>query len=209
MIDNQANAGEQTKGADYTVRLESKTSAAWRRLIDPQLPYAWNVRRLCPGRVLDVGCGIGRNLRNLRGGGVGVDHNPSSVAAARAAGFIAFEPQEFHSTHFAQPAAFDSILAAHLLEHVGQDVGDAILAEYLPYLRPGGRVVLICPQERGYSADATHIRWLDWSDMVGHLKRLGVQPLTRSSFPLPRAAGKLFTYNETVVVGELPTVATA
>ncbi len=38
--------------------------------------------RINPGFVLDVGCGLGRNLANIGGYGVGVDHNSESVAVA-------------------------------------------------------------------------------------------------------------------------------
>jgi SAM-dependent methyltransferase len=47
-------------------------------------PYRWNLHRLLGGRrVLDAGCGIGRNLVGLEAGSVGVDHNPHSVEHCR------------------------------------------------------------------------------------------------------------------------------
>ena len=41
-----------------------------RRMLPTQAPYRWNLRRLRLGRVLDVGCGVGRNLRNCAPGSV-------------------------------------------------------------------------------------------------------------------------------------------
>ena len=40
-------------------------------------------------------CGVGRNLANLGGDGVGVDHNADAGAACRERGFIAYTVDEF------------------------------------------------------------------------------------------------------------------
>ena len=58
-------------------------------------PYRWNLRRLRLGRVLDVGCGIGRNLQHLDADAVGVDHNQDSVTIARQRGLTAYVPEAF------------------------------------------------------------------------------------------------------------------
>ncbi|MEI6621933.1 MAG: class I SAM-dependent methyltransferase [Actinomycetes bacterium] len=192
-----------TAGADYTDRLDRLSNKRWKQILNPQIPYAWNTRRICRGRVLDLGCGIGRNLAHLRGAGVGVDHNPQSVQIACANGFEAYTPEDFLATKLAQPGSFDTLLVAHVLEHVDVEVGDGLLARYSSFLRPGGRVVLICPQERGFASDETHVRWVDVLDMSSHIGRLGGQVESVDSFPFPRRAGTLFVYNESVVVGTL------
>jgi 2-polyprenyl-3-methyl-5-hydroxy-6-metoxy-1,4-benzoquinol methylase len=92
---------------------------------------------------------------------VGVDHNASSVATAREQGWTAFTSAEFRSTPYAVPGAFDSLLAAHVVEHMERDEAAQLLRDHLTYVRPGGNVVLICPQERGYASDATHVRFTD------------------------------------------------
>ena len=82
-----------TRDREYTERLIRLQRAPWKRWLDVQAPYRWNLRRLAPGFTLEVGCGIGRNLEHLRGEGVGLDHNPYSVAAARQAGPARLHPR--------------------------------------------------------------------------------------------------------------------
>src|SRR5512134_3456178 len=95
-----------TRSREYTERLVRLQRAPWKRWLDVQAPYRWNLRRLRPGFTLEVGCGIGRNLEHLRGHGVGLDHNPHSVAAARAIGLRAFTPEAFRGSEWDRPSAF-------------------------------------------------------------------------------------------------------
>src|SRR5262245_23737089 len=76
----------------YADRLESRASSRWRKYLGVQLPYRWNLRRLGLGFVLDVGCGVGRNLAHLDGRGVGVDPNTDCVEAAKQRGLRAYTP---------------------------------------------------------------------------------------------------------------------
>ena len=101
----------------------------------------------------------------------------------------------------AQPE-FDSILLAHVLEHMTRDEGLWLLRHYLPHAR--SKVAVICPQEKGYTTDATHVTFLDGADIAGMLEEVGLRVRRVSSFPFPRAAGKVFAYNETVVVADRP-----
>ena len=66
--------------AEYTDRLQRLSVAV--EAVVPN-PYRWNVRRLAKGRVLDVGCGIGRCLDFIRPRGVGVDPNETAIAVCR------------------------------------------------------------------------------------------------------------------------------
>jgi SAM-dependent methyltransferase len=196
--------GTATASASYTDRLDRLGGRTWKQRLDVQRPYRWNIRRLNLGRVLDVGCGIGRNLSHLDGNGVGIDHNPTSVAKVRERGLTAFTPEEFRKSSYNGLGAFDSLLLAHVVEHIPHETAVELLQDYLQYLRPSGRVVLICPQERGWASDPTHIRFVDFTGLEALCREVGLSVERSFSFPFPRWAGRLFPYNEFVVVARVP-----
>ena len=193
-----------TRDSAYTDRLTRLEGAWWKRMLDVQAPYRWNLRRLGLGFTLDVGCGLGRNLVNLDGNGVGVDHNAESVRTARQRGLSAFTPEEFRASEFAQPGRFDTLLLAHVAEHLSESDGVALLRDYVDYVHAGGRIVVICPQERGYTTDTTHVRFLDFDDIGRLCAQVGASVQRRYSFPFPRTVGKVVPYNEFVVVARRP-----
>lgn len=200
-------AGQEgdTASTAYTDRLAQLSGARWKRVLDVQAPYRWNLRRILgERRTLDVGCGIGRNLRNLPAGSVGVDHNAQSVRICREAGLTATTATEFLAEPPGERAGFDGLLAAHLVEHLPAGGAAEVLAPYLPYLTAGATVVLICPQERGFASDATHTVFTDQASLGGLARELGLHVDKQFSFPLPRFAGRAFTYNEFVTVASVP-----
>jgi SAM-dependent methyltransferase len=184
---------------EYASRLVRLQTPFWKRVLDVQAPYRWNLRRLNPGRMLDIGCGIGRNLAHVPGA-VGVDPNPACVEAARRRGLEAYTPPELR---FAQ-ASFDSVLVAHVLEHLTPEQADALANDYLGYLRPGGQLILITPQERTFAMDPTHIWFLDFAGLEALIKRWGLIKEKAFSFPLPRWAGRLVPHVEFVVTARKP-----
>lgn len=176
----------------------------WKRWLDVQAPYRWNLRRLELGFTLDLGCGTGRNLAHLGGNGVGVDHNPHSVAAARARALEAYTADEFLRSPHARPGRFDALLVAHVLEHMPLAQATRLLAAHVGFVRAGGRVVLITPQEAGFASDATHVAFVGFAELEDLLAGLGLVLERRYSFPFPRWAGRVFRHNEFVVVGQKP-----
>ena len=191
---------EATADAGYAHRLERLQRARWKRVLDVQAPYRWHIRHLRLGRTLDVGCGIGRNLAHLNGNGVGVDHNPESVEMARGRGLIAYTLDEWSHALEAEAGSFDTMLLSHIIEHMSEAEAEAIVSRYIKFIRPGGKVVFITPQERGYAAEATHVRLVGFPELERLCQKLGLIVDLRRSFPFPRAAGRLFAYNEFVVV---------
>jgi 2-polyprenyl-3-methyl-5-hydroxy-6-metoxy-1,4-benzoquinol methylase len=191
------------KETPYAHRLEGLERRWIARTFDVQRPYRRNIRRLDPGFVLDVGCGLGRNLSHLDARGVGVEPDEVAVATARARGLTVFTPAEFAASTYAGPARFDSLLVAHVLEHLTPEDGEQLLRRYLPSVRDGGRVIMICPQEAGFRSDATHVTFLDGPALVRLAESCGIAEIEVRSFPFARVAGRLFRYNETVVVGRV------
>jgi SAM-dependent methyltransferase len=193
-----------TQDKNYTEFLVEKQQSGWKRFVDVQIPYRWNLQRLQPGFLLDIGCGLGRNLINVRGNGVGVDHNADSVRVARNLGLTVFTPEEFYNSEFAKSPQFDSLLMAHVAEHMSQDEVVELLQQYIDFLKPGGKLLLITPQEAGYKSDPTHCEFMDFSKLSNISNRLGFTMLQQYSFPFPRFVGNLFTYNEFISVSCKP-----
>jgi SAM-dependent methyltransferase len=202
-MSDAAHDRPDTTDPEYATRLAASVAprSGWRALLDPQRPYRWNIRRFELGRVLDVGCGVGRNLSHLDGNGVGVDHNPESVRIAVSRGLTAYTGDEFVGSADDRPGSFDSLLFGHVLEHMTPTEAAALIREYLPRLRTDGRVVVICPQERGQRSDPTHVTFLDAAAITAILADVGMVAERSLSFPFPRLAGRVFTYNETIVIG--------
>ena len=197
-------AGGDTADAGYAERLRRLEGVWWKRLLDVQAPYRWNLRRLALGRTLDVGCGIGRNLRNLGPDSVGVDHNSESVRIARQRGLRAYTVAEFLASEYALPGCFDALLLAHVVEHLPEPDAERVVGMYLPYLRNGGRVLFVTPQERGYASDPTHVRFCGFPEVTELARSLGLTVQRQYSFPFPRFAGRLFPYNEFNVLTRKP-----
>lgn len=188
--------------AHYAERLASLESVWWKRLLDVQAPYRLHLRRLELGFVLDVGCGIGRNLVNLgRGNGVGIDRDPACVSIARARGLEAFSIEQFHASPYARSASFDSLLLSHVAEHMQRHEAVELLVQYERFVRPGGKIVLITPQQAGFGSDPTHVHYVDFNESAAILRAARIEPRRQYSFPLPEAFGRLFRYNEFVTIG--------
>lgn len=191
----------QTNEIDYAQRIEKIQTVWWKKILPVQLPYKLNLRSLKPGYCLDVGCGLGRNLAHLNGNGVGIDHNEYFVKTAKNKGYTVFTPDEFIKSDFAMSYSFDSLLFSHIIEHLDLEEAVEIINQYIKYLKQDGKIIIITPQERGYNSDPSHKLFFDFSKLKMLLSKLDCSVLKEYSFPFPRNIGKLFIYNEFVVVG--------
>lgn len=183
---------------DYLIGNEAR----WKKILDVQRVYRQHLRGLKPGRVLDIGCGLGRHLWHLQqvSDSVGIDHNPHSVAIARARHLNAFTPEDFHASAEAKPQSFDTILLSHVLEHLTTQDAIDLIAEYIDYLRPNGRIIIMTPQESGFRSDATHITFMDTEKIRELAGKTNLSVQRQYSFPFPRWCGRLFRYNEFVSI---------
>lgn len=194
----------KTNSLNYTQRLVRIQGGIIKKLLWPVNPYKWNIKRACKGRVLDIGCGIGRNLRYLGDQcNVGVDHNPDSVEVCRQAGFKAYIPDEFHTTFTHEK--FQTLLLSHVIEHLTPDQTHAMLEQYLPYMGDSSRLVVICPQQRGFASDETHVTYFDEKNIRELFHQFSFETVRYKSFPFPKAFGRSFIYNEHVAVAQFRT----
>jgi len=112
--------------------------------------YAFAARRLPPGRVLDLACGVGYGSRILARESaspvsvLGVDVSPAAIAYAReryADDRVAFAVGDAMS--FADAAGFDAIVSLETFEHLDDPAGFG--ARLVGLLRPGGVLVASVP----------------------------------------------------------------
>src|SRR5262249_32908812 len=125
----------------------------------------------------------------------------ASIQVACGRGLRAFTPDQFRLSDFSRAESFDSILAAHVLEHMARPEGVDLLKDYVFLVKPGGRLILIKPQESGFKRDPTHVEFLDFDALrsIAASAGFGVQ-VKAYSFPFPRALGRVFKHNEFVGV---------
>ncbi|KUL47502.1 methyltransferase type 12, partial [Streptomyces sp. NRRL F-4489] len=167
-------------------------------------PFARQLRRIGTGRVLEIGCGDGDTLAACAPGSVGIDHDPRAVARCRARGLTAYTADAFLAGPHARPGAFDALLTAHVLEHLDDEQVEELLRAYLPYVRPGGGVLLITAQEAGHRAGPEPVRFTDFTLLRAFAATAGLTVRRTYSHPLPRTAGRLLRSNVFVLVGEVP-----
>ena len=92
------------------------------------------------------------------------------------------------------------ILLSHVAEHMKREDVVNLLHKYLSYLRPGGRVVFVTPQERGFSSDPTHVMFMDFEGLSAIARDSGLKVERQYSFPFPRIIGHIFKYNEFITI---------
>ena len=187
-----------TQSEAYTKRLTSLSSRFISRLVRGQ-PYRWKIRRIAKGNVLEVGCGIGRNLHFLGSRAVGVDHNSISIKVCKERGFTAYTPDEFFALTDSAPKQFDTILFSHVVEHLTLVDAHDLLHTYIKLLLPSGKLIIICPQKRGFASDATHITYFNLDSLAQLATSVQCRELSRESFPFPAFFGRWFTYNEWIM----------
>lgn len=138
--------------------LRGEPSYVWRAGQDRRLDMILQAAgELANGRVLDNGCGVGEYLGRLaqqtpQAVGLEFEHERARAALRKAPQVVCGAGE-----HLPFPCDyFDLILSHEVLEHVQDD--RAAVCEMVRALRPGGRLVLFCPN-RGYPFETHGIYW--------------------------------------------------
>jgi SAM-dependent methyltransferase len=105
----------------------------------PGAAYRLCAQLLPPGRVLDLGCGVGHSYRELAPRvSVGLDRAPSALVGQDRETVVA----DMRRLPFAE-RSFASIVSVQSLEHVPDP--EAVMSEVARVLEPGGRAVFVTP----------------------------------------------------------------
>lgn len=140
---------------------DTAPSPAWARLA-VQVSRRWLVRQAAygkrgfppwngPGRALDVGCGSGGFLVELRRHGwdvTGVEVDPTAAATARAISGAEVYEGELDDSPFVD-GTFDFVHMSHVIEHVRLPM--ATLRRAASLLRPAGRLYIETPNIDSFS----------------------------------------------------------
>jgi SAM-dependent methyltransferase len=183
----------------YAQRLYSISNKKWKRSLKLLNPYRLHIRYLIKGSCLDVGAGFGRNLGYLNNpANHGIEPNPALRRLSQVLGHSVVSAIEASSKF--EYESFDNLLFSHVLEHLTPEQHLGILDQYLPYLKSGGRVVVLIPQEAGFKHDSDHKFFWTPEFMAEYLSDHSLILQKIGSFPLPSIFSRIFIYNEWFLV---------
>ena len=186
----------------YVNRLMGISNKPFKTFLQPVNPYRIGLKRWVKGSCLEIGCGIGRNLGYLGNSrNLGIDINEHAVAKCRTLGHQAITSETFEYTRAELPK-FDNLLFSHVLEHMDRASSIELIQSYLPALSEFGAVCIICPQERGFASDPTHVEFKNIENLVSEIEECGLVVHRSFSYPLPKIFGNLFIYNEFVIIAK-------
>jgi SAM-dependent methyltransferase len=138
-----------------------------------------------PLRVLDAGCGTGRNLQEFGalGEAVGVDASPTAVAFCHQHGLSGVREARLEELPF-EDHAFGLVLAFDVIEHIEDD--RAALRELYRVTGPRGQLVLTVPMYKrlwSHHDDAhQHVRRYRTRDLLLRLAESGWEPRFATHF---------------------------
>jgi SAM-dependent methyltransferase len=136
-------------------------------------------------RVLDAGCGTGRNMLEFGdlGDVEGVDSSPDAIEFCRRRGIDGVHEGEIERLPFAD-GSFDLILATDVVEHLRDDV--ASLRELRRVTVPGGRLLVTVPAYQWlwsqHDAAHHHFRRYTLRRLRARLREGGWRPVTSTYF---------------------------
>lgn len=112
-------------------------------------------------RILDVGCGYGRNMRLLKRAGyknvVGVDKNNKIIKENIKKGLNCVEVDKFLNRDSKE--LYDCIIMSHIIEHFEYNDLKKFMECYLKYLKRGGYLIIITPlYTKSFYDDFDHVK---------------------------------------------------
>ncbi len=136
-------------------------------------------------RIVDAGCGTGRNLVEFGrlGQAQGVDPSPEAVALCRQRGLKDVRMGSLERLPF-DPETFDLLLATDVIEHVHDDL--AALGELRRVAAPGALLLVTVPAYHWlwsqHDVDLHHFRRYTWRRLRARLGQTGWRPVGWSYF---------------------------
>lgn len=147
-------------------------SAPLERLLDRLYAFRGRLIEIAnglePGRVLDIGCGRGLLLHQLRKRGwevIGTELSEDSASYARDVLHIDVKTTSVADLNLPSEA-FDMVILWHVLEHITDPAG--LLQEVARILRPGGTLLVAVPNFASIEARWARSRWFHL-DVPRHL----------------------------------------
>jgi len=130
---------------------------------------ARELKRVKPGRAIDIGAAAGRNtsvLADLGWQAVALEYDSSGAEMAKDRGINVVRGD---ATQLPVPdAEFDLAVSYDVLEHIDDDAG--VADEMMRILKPGGRILIAVPADPKL--------WSEHDDAVSHLRRYTRESLT-------------------------------
>jgi SAM-dependent methyltransferase len=157
------------------------------------LPELVDLLRPSERVVLDVGCGTGANLEDLRQRGyhgTGLTLSQTEARIVRERGFPCLRCDLEREDPPLKDGTFDALILSHVLEHFGWP--EEVLARLLRLVKPGGAVVVAVPNalvlynrlrllrgrfryEDSGVMDRSHLRFFDFESIRLLLERAGLR----------------------------------
>lgn len=185
-------ASTRTGAIDSPLKTGAETYSA--AIADAQNYMQWLVDAFRPflrGQILEVGIGHGQysTILSQFGEYLGIDHDESSVADARAAfpghAFAACDILDMAQLQPLLPDGADAIVSFNVLEHIEDD--QSAITNLVQMLTPGGHLLLSVP--------ALMLLYNDLDRLAGHCRRYTTDMLRERLLGLPVEIVRLCYFN--------------